>query len=488
DTFHADYDLTASTTINDNNTVAYKAGETITLKAGFSYKPNNGKSFLARVEPCNDKVAFGFEHVTNVTDYGYNVNGNMITDPDKGITIKYNHLNLPYEVDFGGGKLIKWLYNADGMKMQKVVEQGNAAILKQDYVGELEYQEEQLEAVYHSEGRAVRRQNGSFEYQYKLLDHLGNARVHFSDIDNDGTADIIQENHYYPYGAKIEALSQTNSGTPNAYQFNGYNEKGEDTKLGMELITDFELNVHTAKYRTYDPYTVTFWQTDPKAELFYNLSPYNAMMNNPIRYNDPEGDCPDCIWDAINIGIGVKSFVDNVQQGNYGAAIVDGIGVVIDGAAAAVPFVPGGAGTVIKTARGADKAVDAIKGADKAVDAAKGVDKATDAGKGSNIDYVTTPDGTTVSTNQSKMRGGFDKAGFPSKEATKTAEPGQIHTVPTKHGDVDVRTMEGSNKHPRRAVFTESGTNNPVKVGGDKFRKNEPKAERRAQSHLKQDG
>jgi hypothetical protein len=48
--------------------------------------------------------------------------------------------------------------------------------------------------------------------------------------------------------------------------------------------------------------------------------------------------------------------------------------------------------------------------------------------------------------------------------------------------------MEGSNKHPRRAVFTESGTNNPVKVGGDKFRKNEPKAERRAQSHLKQGG
>ena len=59
-------------------------------------------------------------------------------------------------------------------------------------------------------------------------------------------------------------------------------------------------------------------------------------------------------------------------------------------------------------------------------------------------------------------------------------------TVPTQRGNVDVRTMEGGNKHPKRAVFTREGTNDHVKVGGEKFKSNESKSERLSKSHLKQ--
>jgi hypothetical protein len=102
-------------------------------------------------------------------------------------------------------------------------------------------------------------------------------------------------------------------------------------------------------------------------------------------------------------------------------------------------------------------------------------------------DFVVGPEGTAVPTSQSRMRQGFDAAGFPSTPSTKTAESGVIHTVPSKGGPIDVRTMEGSAHHPRRAVTTRSGTNDPVKITGEKFTGNVPKAERRAGSHLSQE-
>ena len=102
-------------------------------------------------------------------------------------------------------------------------------------------------------------------------------------------------------------------------------------------------------------------------------------------------------------------------------------------------------------------------------------------------DFVVTPEGTIVPVSQSRMRTGFDEAGFPRRPATNTAEPGVIHVIPTTHGSIDVRTMEGSAHHPRRAIFTRVGTNAPVKISGERFRGNISRQEIRASSHLEQE-
>jgi hypothetical protein len=92
-----------------------------------------------------------------------------------------------------------------------------------------------------------------------------------------------------------------------------------------------------------------------------NLSLYAYGANNPVRYVDLDGEAVETVWDAFNVGLGAVSFADNVNEGNYGWAVVDAIGVVLDSAAVVVPFVPGGAGTAIGASRVADKVIDATK-------------------------------------------------------------------------------------------------------------------------------
>jgi len=53
-------------------------------------------------------------------------------------------------------------------------------------------------------------------------------------------------------------------------------------------------------YRVYDPLIGRWWQQDPLSDLPQQIaqSPYQYGWNNPLRYNDPNGDCP-CIIPAI---------------------------------------------------------------------------------------------------------------------------------------------------------------------------------------------
>ncbi|MDP5170981.1 MAG: RHS repeat-associated core domain-containing protein, partial [Bacteroidia bacterium] len=58
-------------------------------------------------------------------------------------------------------------------------------------------------------------------YEYVLTDHLGNTRITFGDADADGQPDILQENHYYPFGMAMTMSSTLSAAPPNNYLYNG---------------------------------------------------------------------------------------------------------------------------------------------------------------------------------------------------------------------------------------------------------------------------
>ncbi|QQS28136.1 MAG: RHS repeat-associated core domain-containing protein [Sphingobacteriales bacterium] len=152
---------------------------------------------------------------------------------------------------------------------------------KRDYIGAVEYDNNIAESYYHEEGRINLLPGMNERHEYSLRDHLGNTRICFTDSDDDGTAEILQQTNYYPFGLPIEELSETYDGVGNNYQYNG-----------KELNDDFGLHWMDYGARWYNPQINRWGQVDPLAEKFYAWNGYNYTYNNPLKHTDPDGRKP----------------------------------------------------------------------------------------------------------------------------------------------------------------------------------------------------
>lgn len=214
---------------------------------------------------------------TNAVYFSYDANRNMIYEPSKGITISYNLLNLPKELNFGSNKKINYFYNFDGEKQRQVVE-NNGTLTKVDYCGPFVYETasgvRSLKFFTTSEGRALK--NGSiWDFEYNLKDHLGNVRTVIRK-GSDGLAEVVQEKHYYAFGLEMSPLSRGSS--TNKYLYNG-----------KEYQNDLGLGWYDYGARFYDPAIGRWHSVDPLAEVSRRWSPYTYCYNNPMGFIDPDG-------------------------------------------------------------------------------------------------------------------------------------------------------------------------------------------------------
>ena len=155
---------------------------------------------------------------------------------------------------------------------------------------------------------------------------------------------------------------------------------------GKELDTKKGLNWYDYGARHYDATLGRWLVVDPLAEKYYAWSPYNYCANNPVKFIDPNGKGIETVWDIFNIILGAKSFGYNISAGNYGAAAVDGVGVVLDAAAVLLPFVPGGVSSGIKAARNADNLVDIVSASTKTDNTVSGLKNAVAIREGKNFE------------------------------------------------------------------------------------------------------
>jgi len=120
-----------------------------------------------------------------------------------------------------------------------------------------------------------------------VADKNGDGYIQLSGTDWLGAPyegpEIIQENHYYPFGLNMEGLWHTPSepGRVNKYQYNG-----------KELNGDLGLGWNDYGARWLDASVGRWWRVDPLAEQLPGYSPYSFAHNNPIFYNDPDGRWP----------------------------------------------------------------------------------------------------------------------------------------------------------------------------------------------------
>jgi RHS repeat-associated protein len=190
---------------------------------------------------------------------------------NKGISsITYNFLNLPELITTAGGT-IRFYYDATGRKVSKVVTEG-ANTTTRSYEGGFEYENGVLAMMHTVEG-FVQKSGSTFTYNYFLKDHLGNTRIVFGE-GTGGQMVVTQSTDYYPFGL------EHNSGISgdNRYLYNG-----------KELQDDLSLGWLDYGWRMYDPQIGRWNVIDPLAEKYFSYSPYNYVLNNPVRFIDPDG-------------------------------------------------------------------------------------------------------------------------------------------------------------------------------------------------------
>ncbi|MCF3109589.1 RHS repeat-associated core domain-containing protein [Niabella sp. CC-SYL272] len=173
----------------------------------YTYKANSNQ--LIKVEDgvpaANTALLPDFKNNANTTtEYTYDVNGNMLTDGNRKISATaYSYLNKPEQITVTGLGTIKYLYDALGNRLQKVITPTSGTTYGYDYIGNFVYKDNRLEYIMNEEGRSRPKVVGAevkYTYDYFVKDHLGNVRTSVN--AEPMTADYLASHEISAYAAE----------------------------------------------------------------------------------------------------------------------------------------------------------------------------------------------------------------------------------------------------------------------------------------------
>jgi RHS repeat-associated protein len=200
-----------------------------------------------------------------------------------------------------------------------------------------------------------------FLFPSKILsENFQNAKTH--------VVFCFEENNYYPFGLKhrsynteariivkhqpidgfetgslskymvqkTDVLAEEMERPPNSTNSNpefysGYNYKYN----GKELQDELGLNMYDYGARNYDPALGRWMNVDNMAEKYYDSSPYNYAINNPVNVIDPDGnDIYLLIWfsnkgETGHAGIAIDNYKTQNKKDSKGNDIIDQNGNVV---------------------------------------------------------------------------------------------------------------------------------------------------------------
>ena len=250
--------------------------------------------------------------------YSYDDCGRVTYDPYRRLASEYNVLGLLARTTShnwsDSGAATDYIYAADGRLVETVAFDADGTQLAHVYHHRGHRYDSQRSELYlaHAEGASVLHlESGSAALIGYEADYLGNIVLTYTDANHDGWVDLsdsnelLEEQHYFPYGLKRQGYGRQRSGLPYAYN-------------GAEW--DERFSQHLTTYRTMAPATGLWGQVDPKADWLPGQSPYAAMNGNPITYSDPHGDI-----DPVTLATAVVTAAKVAKVG-IGAKIAIGLG------------------------------------------------------------------------------------------------------------------------------------------------------------------
>jgi RHS repeat-associated protein len=132
---------------------------------------------------------------------------------------------------------------------------------------------------------------------------------------------MLEENHYYPFGLTMAGISDKalkSNYAENKYRYN----KGSELQ-NKEFSDGSGLELYETPLRSLDPQVGRWWQIDPKTEDGHeDVSTYNAMNDDPTRYNDPKGE----EGEEANACCDLAKAWNTFKQGQRIAGIVEAVG------------------------------------------------------------------------------------------------------------------------------------------------------------------
>lgn len=328
--------------LQSDNTVLYNTIDSL------SYAINTNCNTIKKItEYASDTTGYILKADT---DYAYDLNGNTVFDPSRDADTKYNHLNLPDSVYVDTLGYILYVYDATG-KMHQKLQVTNDTVMKRDYIGQIEYLNEDVELVHNAQGYTLKTNYCNPSYKLRLYDNEPVNRTYFAEdiISNriispaDSIiyyADTLLLDHEFevPLGSAFLAdtiyqLCDTfpdiwlpvfilrdhlgNNRTTfsdvdgsgsisndeilsihNYYPF-GMEMRHDSTHMnrsafeylfnGKECETSFDLGYYNYGARCMEPSIGRFISVDPMADAAPGWTPCRYAFNNPLKYIDPDG-------------------------------------------------------------------------------------------------------------------------------------------------------------------------------------------------------
>lgn len=269
------------------------------------FSGSNRLQSVADAMVADNKLGDFTDKNTTATDYGYDKNGNLVTDLNKRINgatgseltsggaIIYNYLNLPQQIavkdDNGNNKgTITYTYDAAGNKLKKETTESNATVpynganyttnitTTTSYIAGFVYESktysnsslatlnyaDQLQFFGHEEGRVRYKaaipavSAASLEYDYMLKDHLGNVRMVLTEeqkqdkypVASMETAKLAIEDDYYTINSSYIVEANTVNGLPTYSNDNGIGNNPSDPAFEQSNSQKlYKLNSNTNK-------------------------------------------------------------------------------------------------------------------------------------------------------------------------------------------------------------------------------------------------